>query len=461
MGRQMDPLAPREPRVFRVWTLTAILVVGAVARAAVITLPGTRDVPDWKATAFIASSDFVRIYGAGGSPPEERKLLWQNIAVTTEYPPISQMEMAVVGHVYRVFDPEFRDSPLLTALIKMPGLLAEMVFVTLLLTWGRRVAGGAAEWIAASFWLNPGIWLAGPVLGYLDAQMAVPAALALLAAGDNRPRLAGFLAAVAVLTKPQAIFALPAIGALVLWSDGRSRPADAGRALMSAALVFVVALLPFFVAGTWPSWWRAVQRLGEHDLVSGTATNLWWLITWAAGSAARLSELGWMDALARDATMVRISTATALGIPNPRLIGTALTAMALAWATWRSRRGLSIAGAAVVGAWCGLAYFMLSAQVHENHAYLALPLLGIAAGIIPRLRPLYWLITAAFVLNLYLFYGLGMTIGPAIDRGSTLIDLSVVLSIGYAMLVLMLTSHVRAATRPDRRPLIADYNDAR
>jgi hypothetical protein len=38
---------------------------------------------------------------------------------------------------------------------------------------------------------------------------------------------------------------------------------------------------------------RALQRFGEHDVVSGTATNLWWLVTWAAGSFIRLSELGW------------------------------------------------------------------------------------------------------------------------------------------------------------------------
>lgn len=429
-------------------TLLVLLAAGAVARALVLPLPGTLDVPDWKATSYVASEDLLGIYGRGGWPPDERKLAWRDISVTTEYPPVSQLEMASVGHIYRRIDPGFGDSPTLTALIKAPGMVAEVLFVAVLLTWGRRLFGDrAATWAALAFWLNPAIWLGGAVLGYLDAQMAVPATLALLAAAERRPGTAGLLAAVAVLTKPQAIFVLPVLGVMVWGSMNDRRWKDAACAVLAGAAVFVAALAPFVIAGTWPSYVRAVQRLGEHDLVSGTATNLWWIVTWAAGSAARLGELGWWDALTRPATMVRISTVLSWGLPNPRTIGTMLTLAALAWAVWRARRGVTRSNGATLAAWCVLAYFMVSGQVHENHSYLALPLLAVAAADAPRWRPAYWAISGAFFLNLYLFYGFGQTWPPAIDRRWTVIDASLLLSAGYVALCAWLTVAIARAPR--------------
>jgi len=433
--------------------LLTLLLIGALARVAVLTLPGTLDVPDWKATSYVASSDFLHIYGRGGQPPEQRKLEWQDISVTTEYPPISHVEMAIVGRIYRLFDPAFGDSRLLTALVKLPGLLAELAFVGVLLTVGRRLVGDrVAQWIAIAFWLNPGIWLAGAVLGYLDAQMAVPATLALLAAADDRPKTAGVLAGMAVLTKPQAIFLFPVLGLMLLRRDGAFRWGSALQAAAAGLAVFIVAFVPFAAAGVGSSVLRAFQRLGEHDLVSGTATNLWWILTWAAGSAARVGELGIWAALSRPATMVRISTVLEWGFPNPRTIGTVLTALALAWAMWRGRHGLSRTEGALLGAWCVLAYFMVSGQVHENHAYLALPLLALAAGEDARLRPLFWAITAAFSLNLYLFYGLGQSLPPIVDRSWTFIDFSILLSVAYFALFAWLTARVIATVRPVQLP---------
>ena len=426
-----------------------ILAIGALARGLALPLPGTGDVLDWKKTAFVGSSDFLNIYGRGGWPPEQRRLVWGNASVTTEYPPISQMEMALVGKLYRQIDPGFSDSGTLNALIKLPGLLAEIGFVVALLTWGRRVLGEtASRWAACVFWINPSIWLCGSALGYLDAQMAVPAALALLAAADNRPRLAGALAAIAVLTKPQAIFMLPAL-ALILVNSARP---PSWKAAMSAAIaataVAIAAVAPFVLAGTWPSLLRATQRLAEHDLISGNATNFWWLVTWAAGSAERFAELGLERALTRPATMVRISKVMSMGLPNPRTIGTVLTLAVIGWGVWRARHAGSRPIGFLVGAWCVVAYFMFSGQVHENHTYLAIPLLTLAAAELPRLRPVYWAVTAVFALNVYVFYGLGDTVPPLLDRRWTFVDLTVLLAIAYSVVFVWLTREMIAATKP-------------
>jgi hypothetical protein len=355
------------------------------------------------------------------------------------------MEMGVVGLLYRQIDPGFGDSRTLNALIKLPGLLAEIAFVTALLTWGRRIFGEeASRWAAGIFWINPSIWLCGSALGYLDAQMAVPAALALLAAADNRPGLAGVLVAVAVFTKPQAIFILPVLALMLLRRERSLRWRPLISAAMASTAVAIVAVAPFVVAGTWTSLFRATQRFAEHDLISGNATNLWWLVTWAAGSAVRIGDLGFAEALSRPATMVRITKAASLGLPNPRTVGILLTLGALAWGMWRARRGVSRPISFLLGAWCVLAYFTLSGQVHENHAYLAVPLLTLAAAELPRLRPVYWALTAVFALNVYVFYGLGESLPPLIDRGWTFVDLSVLLAIAYCGVFAWLTRELIA-----------------
>jgi hypothetical protein len=94
---------------------------------------------------------------------------------------------------------------------------------------------------------------------------------------------------------------------------------------------------------------------------------------------------------------------------------------------------------------------MVAGQVHENHSYLALPFLAIAAGAMPKLRRFYWLISAAYALNLYLFYGFGMTMPPVIDRSWTFVDMSVLLAVVYLVLWIWLTREVQLATRASGR----------
>ena len=78
------------------------------------------------------------------------------------------------------------------------------------------------------------------------------------------------------------------------------------------------------------------------------------------------------------------------------------------------------------------AYATLAAQVHENHLYAAIPLLVIAAAGRPRYRPLLWVLTAIFALNLNVFYGIseyewrGAFTFP---RSMTVLDITVWLSL--------------------------------
>ncbi len=118
-----------------------------------------------------------------------------------------------------------------------------------------------------------------------------------------------------------------------------------------------------------------------------------------------------------------------IGYPNPLPIGMALTIGAVAWALWTARRQHDVWLLAGVGAFTIHAYATLSAQVHENHLFGAVPLLVVAAAGRPVFRPICALVSVIAALNLNLFYGFGWGIGYALPRTLTIIDATVVLAV--------------------------------
>jgi len=400
--------------------------IGLLLRAILLPGPGSSDVDAWKVWAFAGAWDVTGMYGVGGDPPERGLLRWGEATTTTDYPPLSVYGMGLVGRIYRAIDPTFTDSALLTALVKMPGLLAEVTFVALLLTWGASVIGRpAAAWTALAFWLNPAIVINGAGLGYFDAQAAVPATAALLAAVAGHLVPAGALIAAAILTKVQAIFVFPVVLLAVIWKRRTGLTAALGQFAAGGLIVTSLAVLPFALRGALPNMIQAVSRLTAQDTVSGYALNVWWIITWLIRSAYAAAELGWSAAVTAPVRILQISRVIEVGLPNPRLVGTFLAAVAFSWLLWRGRSNRSLEGLAFLGGWCVFAYFLLAVHVHENHLYLTVPLVAIAAGLDRRLRPLFWALSAFAAFNMYIFYGLGDGSPPLINRRWTGIDITV------------------------------------
>jgi hypothetical protein len=431
------PSAPENDSAFSIppsastssrWLLAALLA-GAVLRILLLPLGGTGDVVVWKVWSYGATYNVTGMYGVGGSPPNQRVVHWNGEAMTVDYPPIALYELALVGRAYARLDPLYRDSQTLTVLIKTPGLLLEIALVALILTWGRRRYGDrVAFWAAAATWLNPALLLNGPALGYLDPTMYVPLVVAIVAAAAGAPWLAGIASAAAVLTKAQAIFALPVVVALVC----RRGPAVIRHFVQFAAagmVTAVVVILPFLWRGAFPNMLQSLSRLAAHDMISAQAANIWWVVTWMIRVADSVQELGWVRALTQPVRILAISVAIDVGYPNFRAIGLVLVAAVNAVAVWWAWRARSIGAAAAIAAWSLYAYAMLAAQVHENHLVPAVPVLAIAAALDSRLRSVYWGLSVIAALNLYLFYGLAPGLPPLVDRGATGIDMTVVLSI--------------------------------
>jgi Gpi18-like mannosyltransferase len=430
--------------------LLAGLLAGCVLRALILPLPGTGDVVIWKVWSFAGANDLTAMYGIGGTPPEHRLLHWQGEAMTVDYPPLSLAELAIAGRLYRLIRPEFQDGRLLNIAVKLPGLGAELAWLAWLWFIGRRALGdAAAAWAMLATWLNPAILIDGSTLGYLDMQMAVPLLLAVIAAVRKRSGLAGVLIAIAVLTKAQALFAAPAVIAIVAWHRTPRWRALAETAL-AGALTTAVVVMPFAARGAWSNLTQALSRLAVHDMLSAQAANAWWIFTWILRVIDVGPEWGWWRALTQEVRILAISRSIALGYPNARTAGLMVVAVCLAWVCLRMRRGVSVATASACAAWSMYAYALFAAQVHENHLAPAVLLLVPAAACERRYRGVFWTLTGIVSLNLYLFYGLGDGWPSLIPRSATIVDASVVLAFISLITFAWFTQVVGRATSASR-----------
>jgi hypothetical protein len=414
----------------------AALVVGAIIRVAAMMLPGTADMGVWKLWTYAGTVEApTRLYGMGGTPTEWRVVHWQRGSGTVVYPPLAVYELAGAGRIYRrLNNGAFPDTLGLTIAIKLLIVATEFGLLFLIFHAVRRTAGrGAAMWAATAYWLNPSMILAGSVLGYLDPLYMLPAAGAIVAAGVGWPLASGALVAAATLTKPQGVILIPA-AMLALLAAGSPRSILRERLRFAAGGILATAAVvgPIVAVGGLPNLVLAMSRLASHDMLSGNATNLWWIIGYVLRVIYAVGDMGTWGAITMRTRILAISRVLELGYPNPRVIGTALTLIAAGWALWTARRVRGWVMLSAVGAFLMHAYATLAAQVHENHLYAAIPLLVFVAAERARYRPILWAVSAIFFLNLNLFYGIseyayrGQYVIP---RNITVIDLSVLVSV--------------------------------
>jgi len=429
------------------------LLVGVV-RLAALPLPGTEDTGTWKIWMFAASTAVTSVYGVGGDPPTRGILEWQDLKTTVDYPPVALYELGVAGRAYRWVDPAFGDGVPLTIATKLPGLVCGIGLTALLWWTVRRHPGSiaAAHWVALAYWANPATILNGEVLGYLDPLMMLPAIGMLVLLHERWPALAGAAFAIALLTKPQAILLAPIL-ALAAWRLGAAR--GVVRVTAGGAATTALVVLPFALAGALPNMWLAFGSFyARRDILSGNAANLWWIVTYLLRAWYQIPRMGALDAfVAPVRRILAISTVEEIGLPNPRPFGTLLIVGASAWGLWRIRHARDLALHALGAAFVVHAFFVLGVGVHEHHMMLAVPLLALAAALRPRLRPLFYLVSAIVALNMNVFYGPGYGFGWRIPRGLLLIDLSVLLA---AANVGALVWHGRTLAREAARVTTAD-----
>ena len=364
------------------WLAALALAAGLAIRVAALSLPGTSDVGAWKTWSYVAITEGpAHVYGHG-FPPATHILTFGDTVTVANYPPLGVYELAVIGRVYRfVTGGAFLDTPALTMTFKGAIVLADAAMALLIFGTVRKFNGGrAAWWSAATYSISPAVLLA-TILGYIDVFFAVPAVGAVVAASSGRPIVAGALFGAALMTKPQALLVGPAV-ALALWNAGDADGdpgaaaalgwlAQARRRLFaataSATIFSAVVALPVVFAGTTLNMLRALGSLVRHDMLSGNACNLWWIVGYVIQVAA--ADRGDPAPARTIADIVQISSLPAAWYVSPRLVGAALTGAATVWALGVAR------GARDVGLVAALAAFVADAVLHPLRASAREPLL--------------------------------------------------------------------------------------
>ncbi|MGH9142793.1 MAG: hypothetical protein ACRD2I_16800 [Vicinamibacterales bacterium] len=406
-------------------SVVAALIVGALLRIAVLPL-GVPVVDDsWRAWSYQGARHGPwNLYG-----PKGHTVRFGGIDAPVVYPPLALDELAIVGRVHMAMHGgRFENDIALTRTIKGAIVILDGVLSALLVLTVRRAGRpDRAWWAAMAYWANPAALMI-TTLGYIDVFVAIPAVGAVAAASCGRPWLAGALLAAAVLTKPHGLFVAPVVG-LALWKAGAAaaRLRRVGQGVCASVIAATIVVAPVIAVGKGYQMLRSVAVLAGHDMLSALAFNIWWIVSYLIMAAGSRGE-GVRAALTARAEIVTHVDAMAHGVPNPRVIGLILLAAAVIWALRTARHARDPGLHAALGAFVVVAYFTLSVQVHENHFFLALPLMAIAAALRPAFAPVFAALSVAFALNLYLPFGIHGDGAPDFVWSLTIIDPSVVIA---------------------------------
>jgi hypothetical protein len=359
------------------------------------------------------------------------------------YGPVVMASYRVAGVAYRAaVDPAFEagraaESPWLRRALKLVALswhLAAGVAVGLVLVRAGRLGWSWAAGVGALYLADPMAVLDVGHWGQPDGALALFAVLAIGCGAAGRWGLAGAALALGALAKPQAWVLFPLVG-LAAWQGGGVRAV--ARAALGGAAAAAIVLLPFLAAGRLEDLLALPGAVaGAMPVVSGNAHNLWWLVVAAQGSS---------PVTIRD-------TAPLVGILTYREAALLLLAGFLAFVVWLVRSGR--VGLAEGAALWTVGWFGLTTQAHENHAFVALPLLALALPWRPRLGYAFALLSLTGLLNLTLQDPLLLDVlglaGPAPETRQVLADLRTLNAAG-AVALLLGWSILAAARDPGRR----------
>ncbi len=288
----------------------------------------------------------------------------------SDYPPAFLYVLWLLGGLF--------DGDLLRLAVKAITIPADIAIAVLAAWLVWRTAGRGAGIAAAAIWsLQPGVIFAGPYWGQVDAVGTVPLFGSLVAAGHRRWWLAGALAALAALVKPQfgiGFLVIAAAAAFEFIREARWRPV--AETLGAAAATAYVICVPFW--GIDPThivgeFVRLVRSASEtYPYTSLYAFNGWSVF---------------FDFWKPDTDLVVWGGVLLV-------VGLVLSVVPL-W--WRRDTAMLLACAVVAG----LAFYFLPTRAHERYLFpvfaLALPLA------VARWRVLvpYVVLSLAFALSLY------------------------------------------------------------
>ena len=318
--------------------------------------------------------------------------------------------------------------------MKLLPVIFEAGIIAVLFASLRRTAGeDRARWAALGYWLNPAAIVCASVGGYLDTLPALPALGAIVAAAGRLARGRG-RARRERGADETAGRDRPAGCADCRVERGRGEVAARLKRLTAAAAgglaVSAILLAPIVGAGVWPNMIFMLKTMGDDQSLSMSAYNLWWLAGHAmtVGYASMRGASVWA-ALTAPVAYVSFDRAAAHGLPHLRAVGTRARGRRDRLGRCGSDgRAADLPLVAAVAAFSVCSYALLATRVHENHAFLAVPLLAMAAAGRRRFTPVLCAVSAWFTLNV-VFYGITDDGRFDVPRSFTVIDTTLLVAV--------------------------------
>lgn len=264
------------------------------------------------------------------------------------------------------------DAPALTDAIKAISIPFDLFLGVFLYVVVAARTDAARGLLAAGLYLiNPATIIAGPLWGQVDAAGTLLFVGALVALSDHRFGLAGGLAVLAGLAKPQfGLVILPvAIVAIQRWRKGDGirplRLAAAGGAVAGIGICLFAGLTPW-------RWFELFQATAEfHEATSLGAFNIWGLLVGFEVDDAPYVLLGGVLLVAG-------------------VIGSLLPL----------RRGHDLATLLAVGLMLAFAFYFLPTRVHERYLFPALAVAAPFAAVDRASLAAYLGLSLGFALSL-------------------------------------------------------------
>lgn len=294
---------------------------------------------------------------------------------TANYPPLLLYLFALAGAV--------TTSPvLLTALVKLPAVLADLGTAGLMAWALRQQKPAVRAWAFALYAFNPAVWYISTYWGQTDSVYTFFLVAAVLALSQGAIVPAWAAGILALLTKIQALPLLPLLFVVTLRRYGWVR---LFRGMATAGLLATLLMLPWLLTGrAGEPLTAAITLANAEPRLDVSAYNFWFLLQ--GGNihliSANLHPAG-LPLSYREISLLLF------GLSNLVVLGL----------VWR-RKGQPLFTAAAL---LFMLLFMLPTDVHERYLFPVLPFLLLAAYF-ERSRPLflalYLFISLAFCFNL-------------------------------------------------------------
>ena len=327
---------------------------------------------------------------------------------TANYPPLGLLPLIGVGHIYQtLFSPDFdTDSTILTALLKLPGITADLLTAAILFFYLNKHHTRRWAFIGlAAYAFNPAVIYNTAWWGQLESLVTLPMLLSIMAMSSGRIRRSWLWLAVAVLVKPQAAVLTPILLIASLKMDSWHKLA---QGLVTGTIFGFIVLLPLIIVGQLPTLIAQIQAsAGRQLFLTMNAHNFWYLVTLGRGSfAAREANplfdtqplvgplTGWQIGLALFLLWTLLICLKVIRFNMNHKIQLLTTNCSLQTVHHPLPTVFWAAAAMVVG------FYMLPAEAHERYLFSALALL---VPLLPGRRPfqlMYGLFSVMLLLNL-------------------------------------------------------------